>query len=275
MPASPVTRRAFAGRFTQRLFDFTTTDSDPTLRPLPAGSSTAVGAIGITGVLTYTGRHADGRPWSGSATTAATLDGDYRFFSRTYGARADTYVAGELSVARAGATDPTLPTGRTIWVKSAKPAAIKTENYPAGYVARGYSELRRWTPPAAPLGALLVTHDGVDLGERSAVLATNIEWGLRNVIKVTAPLPNVSGWRLVVTPTTGAISGSFVLRDSIPVPGRPNRIVNRTVTFAGALRAADPLAAGTDAPLGSATYLVAPLVVGQPTLSGELTLRRP
>lgn len=275
LPASPVTRRAFAGRFTQRLFDYASTDADPALRPLPFGSATAVGAVGITGVLTFTGRHADGRPWSGSATTSAALDGDYRFFSRTYGARADTYVAGELSVTRAGAADPTAPTGRVVWVKSPKLPTVKTENYPLGYAARGYSELRRWIPPSAPQGALRVSHAGVELGQRSSVLPTDIEWAVKNVIKVVAPLPNVANWRLVVTPATGALTGSFVLRDAIPVPGRPDRFVNRTVSFAGALRSPDPLAGGADAPLGSATFMLTPLVTGQPILSGELTIQRP
>lgn len=296
LPAADKTRGAFAGAYTLRLAEFAPM-AEADERELPTGSGLATATVAKNGPLVISGALPDGKKLTGTLAVSATRAGDYLMFARPYGARAQSYVAGRVQTRRAGETAPTAdePGVPLVWRKGVKPATVKTELFAGGFAVAGVSELRRWTAPsnAVPLatllgldvadaGVLAVEYAGAELGGSSAALPVAVALDARGLVSVGGA--NASKWNLKITPTKGSFAGSFILSDSVIVPGKSGKsdttkIVKRTVKFSGVLRQPDANATEESEEarelVGEANYLVPALVKGGEVPNGSLKLSKP
>jgi hypothetical protein len=275
-------------------------------RALPLGAGHASASIAATGVMTLTGKLADGTTLT--TTAKADADGVYRVFARPYARRLQSVVAGELALEAhpdqtrfrnrffVGAGDSSL-----IWTKAALPSTgTQDKAYRAGFEARVQAVLDPWLAPSArvatingvsvPAGTLVqrlglaelataassvattfVLEDESALGARAAFLPATLNLSALGAFTVPAPLPvavNNPAFTLRVTPTTGAFTGSFTLSD---IPAGTTRAVVRKVTVSGTLRQGPESETAT---LGHAHFLLDPVVGDTSTeqVSGELQL---
>ncbi|MBC8008512.1 MAG: MBG-2 domain-containing protein [Burkholderiales bacterium] len=271
--------------------------------PFPEGTGHALGTIDASGNLKLAGRLADGSILTATLAPDSTVA--YRLFALPYAKRLDSQIAGTLSLSN----HPELAPRRHIsvassqslyWTKATLPPTTKTpdKSYRAGFgpLAVGIT-LDPWLPPVPavslaqrlelsvnPLGAAnFVPAFGpgsLDLGASFGRLPTQLSLSAKNIVAVPVTTPlNPSKFALVVVPTTGAFSGSFVLTDTVPAPTVKNpaatKIVDRKVTFTGVLR--QPPASENPTYFGAGHFLV-PALPGATDTSqpvGDLRLRFP
>ena len=252
---------------------------------VPAGAGWAVATIDAKGLLKLTGKLADGTGLTASLAADVSSHPGYRLFLQPYlPARTGAFIAGAFTlkphpdvagrriVAFEDAADLT-------WVKARRDLDT---SYRAGF---GPVETRftldPWLPPAAAkVGVPAITltqrlgltanqftaqHSTIssasfdDLAKTLGLNATT------NIVSVTAPLANLTKWKVTVTPATGAFVGSFELTDS----GK-----KRLVPFAGIMR--QPSSTDTSGLIGDGNFLL-PSLLSAPNneiLSGEIGFER-
>lgn len=244
---------------------------------VPAGGGWASGIVSPAGVLTLSGRLADGTVFTTALAADRMDDPGHRLFVQPYRpARAQSFLGGAFQLL----PHPVLagqryaPAAALVWKKAGLNAdpAYRTGFGPVETVLI----LDPWRKPSAsaPLPALL----GLDAGQISvqhsatgsdshAALPTKLFLDARGTASVLLPLttpPNSTRWKIAFKAATGAFSGSFELRDG---PAK------RTASFTGILRQPhDP----ADTLIGSSHFLQSALP-GAPTnerLSGEVLLQR-
>jgi hypothetical protein len=267
----------------------------------PEASGHATAAIDAKGRLKLAGRLADGAPIT--ATLAPDQTGAYRLFSRPYGKRTASLLAGEFPLlAHPDALRfpgrrhlPASAEVRLAWQKAPLPLetapARRDKSYRAGIAAAPRLVIDPWLPPAArpaPItllgrlgleapaeGANLVLEfgpDTLDLGQSALSLPITGRLapggGFTLVSPVTTPA-NATRFSLKVTPATGVFTGGFTLSDQIaPPPAKP---VVRKVAFRGVLRQRPDLAPGAEPEIGAASFLLAPPgVAGAESVAGEI-----
>jgi hypothetical protein len=221
-------------------------------------------------VLTLKGFTADGIPLT--ASLKPTVDDTYLLWVNPYGTRTDSFLAGALPL-QAHPETTRFPgrayiprdAGLLTWQKAALPANTATakldKSYRAGFGPLGVEvSLDPWLPPATKAsgnipagtlaqrlglatsattsGALTMSHgsDDLDLGARETLLPAAATLSPAGVL--TATNAAATAWTIKITPTTGAFTGSFTLRDPAPTPTKPSATVDRKVTFSGVLRQA-------------------------------------
>jgi hypothetical protein len=248
------------------------TDSSlPASRSWPHGSGFATAPIAsTTGVMTLKGFTADGLPLT--ASLKPTVDDTYLLWVNPYGTRTDSFLAGALPL-RAHPESTRFPdrsyiprdAGLLTWQKAALPANTATakldKSYRAGFGPLSVEvSLDPWLPPATKAsgnipagtlaqrlglvanitssGAMSLYHgsDDLDLGAREGLLPATATLTPAGVF--TATNAAATAWTIKITPTTGAFSGSFTLRDPAPTPAKPSATADRKVTFSGVLRQA-------------------------------------
>ncbi|MEI6715941.1 MAG: immunoglobulin domain-containing protein [Verrucomicrobiota bacterium] len=239
------------------------TSSDVQKRDYPHGANYASVVIApATGILTFTGKLADGTAISGGLKPDPK--GGYRLL--IFGSRWNTYLSGQLSLM----AHP--DTGRfpnSFYIPSSSEESFlvwanvgdaKDNSYRAGFGPVNYRvSLDPWHAPVT--GSKTVTAhtlgqqlglvsggtesatisvdygpDSIDLGALGASLPTAVSMAPGGVVSVpvTATLPvNVTKWMISVTPTTGVFTGSFSLVDVVTSLATRH---TRNVTFSGILR---------------------------------------
>lgn len=188
-----------------------------------------------------------------------------------------SYRAGFGPLAVAVTLDPWLPPA------AAKAAKAATKTSPAIAAVPAVSLAQRLELAVNPLGAAsFVPRFGpgsLDLGASVGRLPTRLSLSAKNIVTVAAPVTtpvNPSKFALVVVPTTGAFSGSFILSDTVPAPTAKNpaatKNVDRKVTFTGVLRQAPD--DETPSFFGAGLFLVPALTGATDTSqpSGEIRL---
>lgn len=280
--------------------------------PIPGGSGHATATISAsTGILTVKGFVSDGYPLTGAfkPTLQNTPGTTYLLWTNPYGLRTESFVSGHLSL-QSHPEQSRFPgryyvpseSGRFIWQKAALPSvpAPKTpdKSYRAGFGPLGIQvALDPWLPPATmatptvPAGSLvqrlglghsstatgefILSHDTdeLDLGARETLLP--VEATLSSFGVFTAANAAATAWKIKLTPTTGAFTGSFILSDTIPAPTATNpfaaKIVLRTATFSGTLHQS-PV---DETAIGTGYYLLPGFVKTDEHLSGEIRFTAP
>lgn len=292
--ATSKARTGFVGRYTLRLLDVSPLDAEEA-RPFAPGTGHAVGSGTANGTLALAGTFPDGSKLTLSLPAAAVEDGDYRYFVRPNGARASSYAAGRITDPRFAVASPK-GGDAFVWRKAKSPLLTTTEFFKDGFALAGRHELRRWSPPvvAAPtksilaitlpdrlaldpvdLGEFAITYHDADLGGSAGALPAEATLGGTN--KITVAGDNPSRWAMSVNVMTGAVSGSFILNDSVVLTaGKPVTTVKRTVKFLGVLRQPDALLdAAADADLGGGYFIVGPLLKGGPSSFGGIRFAEP
>jgi hypothetical protein len=114
------------------------------------------------------------------------------------------------------------------------PATKASGAIPAGTLAQRLNLATNVTSS----GALNIAHgpDALDLGARETLLPAAATLSPAGVL--TATNAAATAWTIKITPTTGAFTGTFTLRDPAPTQTKPSATVDRKVTFSGVLRQA-------------------------------------
>ncbi|MBC8008886.1 MAG: hypothetical protein H7067_02160, partial [Burkholderiales bacterium] len=127
----------------------------------------------------------------------------------------------------------------------------------------------------ADMGEFTITHQDAELGGSGGTLPATAVLGVNNKVTVATANPNL--WTMSVNIATGAVSGSFVLKDSVVLTvGKPATTVPRTVKFLGVLRQPDPMLDAADDPdLGGGYFIVGPLLKGGASSFGGIRFAEP
>lgn len=245
---------------------------------VPVGAGWATGTISTAGVLTLTGKLADGTAFTSALSPDVDPDPGYRLFIQPYlVARTQSYLAGAFSLV----PHPTLVGRRYLeqtaltWKKAGLPADI---SYRAGFgPVPTVMMIDPWQAPAGAntlavrLGltgsSFAVSHSATGSASQ-ALLATRVLLTTANKVTVQTPVTspvNVTKWNTSLTVGTGTFTGSFEVTDGLQ---------KRPVTFSGILR--QP-AEGADTVIGDGHYIL-PALTGAPTnekVSGEILFLRP
>lgn len=259
-------------------------DSTPNVLPKPNGYGHATAAIDAKGKLTLVGMLADG-----TKITAALLpDGDagYRLYLLPYKGRLDSYCASWIEPGE----HPDLP-GRGIITADdmlslywAKAAGIKDANYRGGIPESTCRMLLDpWLPPVTktPIttlpqrlelngtGDIEVFHEGSPGGLTfpGAGLPALVQMNpAGKVIVPVATPPNPTKWQLLVTPATGAFTGSHNALDGTK---------SVTVKYTGVMRQPPSTEAAPE--LIGAGFGIVPQLTGQTagTTSTSIEFERP
>lgn len=262
---------------------YTLITSLPSESGAPAGPGFATATIAAkTGLLKLTGKLGDGTTLT--ASLSPSTDRTYRLWLNPYGKRLNSYVAGELVLRTHPATTrfPGLyhvpfDEGVLWWAKAASPAKPQDASYRQGFGPLQLAvSLDPWLPPSTkavtlngvsvPAGtlaqrlglgtgstALYLDHGAID--GMAAVALPEVASLIGSVLQIAAPDP--TAWKVTsLNTTTGAIAGSFTLRD--PISLTPPKLVVRTVAFSGVLRQRPTTTSSEDNLLGSAQFLFAP-----------------
>lgn len=239
--------------------------------PKPVGHGFATAAIDAKGKMTFAGSLPDGT----KITTSLLPDADagYRLYLMPYAGRVDSYCAAWFEPDE----HPDLP-GRGIitaannlslyWAKAASVPATKDANYRGGIPESICPILMDpWQPPTtkAPIVTLpqrlvLDGNGGMDasytglpgsLGLTGLPLTVFMDAAGKVSVPVTTP-PNPRGWKITVTPATGAFSGSHTALDGTK---------SVTVNFSGVLR--QPAASEAPGALIGGGFGIVPQLTGQ------------
>jgi hypothetical protein len=240
------------------------------------GAGWATAKVDFTGKMTLTGKLADGATiTAGMAADVAGRPG-YRFFVQPYAAlRKDSYVGGSFTLMphpRLAGKSYVAGSDLT-WVKAGQP---KDLGYRSGFgPVTSTLRIDPWQAPTTTnrLAARLeLGLDGRWQVEHSqtasfshASLPTLLGVSATNVVSVLTPLANQRKWKMTITPTTGAYTGSFELLDLMEV---------RKVNFSGVLRQTPTLA---DDLIGAGHYMLPALKTAQSNeqTSGAVFFWRP
>jgi hypothetical protein len=250
---------------------------------LPAGQAVPVGAgwatakVDATGKMTLTGKLADGTAFTAGVAADVAEKPGYRFFVQPYAAlRKDSYVGGSFTlVPHPRVAGKSYVAGSNLtWVKAGQ---LKDVGYRLGFgPVTSTLRIDPWQVPTTTnrLSARLelgvdgrwqVEHSSTGNPVHAALLPAFVGVSATNVVSVLAPLANTRKWKMTLTPTTGAYSGSFELLDLLEV---------RTVNFSGVLRQTPTL---TDDLIGAGHYLLPALKTAQSNeqKSGAVLFWRP
>ncbi len=227
----------------------------------PGGSGYAVVTVSTTGLMTFTGKAGDGTTLTASLTPGP--DRNYLLFLNP-NLRAASYLAGKLNLnARPDSGFHIVPatTGSDLqWAKAAKTTDV---SYRGGIPNVGLRvSMEPWkTVPTVPAGQTLGSFLGMgedkvfDLGltggfnaaTYSARIPTKLGLTKLNKFRIAAgmagsPSPIMDTiwanyFTLSVAPTTGLMTGTLKIEDSVPsaILGRPPTIVKRTITITGVM----------------------------------------
>ncbi|MFZ4593389.1 MAG: cadherin-like beta sandwich domain-containing protein [Verrucomicrobiaceae bacterium] len=228
---------------------------DPTWEGVPAGAGWATAKVDATGKMSLTGKLADGTAFT--AGVAADMAGrpSYRFFVQPYATlRKDSYVGGSFTlVPHPRLAGKSYVAGSNLtWIKAGQ---LKDLGYRSGFgPVTSTLRIDPWQAPTTTNRLATRLELGVDgrwevehsqTGSLSHVaLPTLVAVSATNVVSVVAPLANARKWKVTITPTTGAYTGSFELLDLTEV---------RKVNFSGVLRQTPTL---TDDLIGAGYYLL-------------------
>ena len=241
------------------------------VRPIPAGSGYATFTVPPSGAFTLVAKLPDGS--SLSAFVRPDANGGYRLFGRPHGARAHSYLAGELRLKDLGPTT-------VVWRKSIATGTVIDANFRAGFAMDGTATPASWTPPRAATTALPAITWADTLGLELGTGVFSFEIG-------GAELPGASGLpgdlaidtagKVTLSPTTtanprkfaftatgknGAVAGSFILLDG------------RKVSFSAAMRRASG-SAPEGRMIGRGFFIVPPATKGAESITGEIRLVAP
>jgi hypothetical protein len=274
--------------------------------PIPRGSGHATATIATAnGVLGIKGFLADGSLLTASLnpTLPSQAEGPtYLLWANPYGSRTESFVAGVLPLSPhpeqtrfAGRHYTPFANGLFTWKKAGLPTnpPPKTldKSYRAGFGPLGVQvALDPWLAPStkattkAPIipagtlaqrlalletGTLTVIHDTTELGfgDRASPLPFSATLSATGVF--TAANASATAWKLKITPTTGAFTGSFQLSDQLaPLPAKA---VVRTVNFSGTLRQAP----SGETLIGTGFFLVPGFAKSDEQPSGEIRFTSP
>ncbi|MCX6855328.1 MAG: hypothetical protein NTV80_10535 [Verrucomicrobia bacterium] len=248
----------------------------------PAGSGYATVTIGTTGLLTMIGKAGDG-----TAIVASLSPGpnrNYLLFLNP-NLRAASYIAGKLNLtARPDAGFHISPATTGSDLQWAKVGKITDISYRSGIPNVGLLvSMEPWkTVPTLPAGQTLGSFLGLDLNEifnlnfvgefntttYAQYIPTKLELTKLNKFRVAermlgAPSPILdTKWATIFTlsvaPTTGLITGTLKIEDSIPPTtiGRPPTTVKRTITISGVML---QLPSGDTSPFARGLVSIPPL----------------
>ncbi len=243
--------------------------------PKPTGSGFATAAIDAKGKMNFAGALADGTKITSSLLPDANAG--YRLYLMPYTGRLNSYCAAwiepqeHLDSALAGRGLITLADNLSLyWAKAAPEPASKDTNYRGGIPSSKCSiTMDPWLPPTTKAPIFTVpqrlvlngTGDFIPLFESGVSsltpsIPTLLRMDSKGGVSVNLPVvtpANPSGYKITVTPATGAFSGSFNLTDGS---------VKRLVNFSGVMRQ-PPLAEVTPVVIGAGLGIV-------PQLSGSL-----
>jgi hypothetical protein len=249
---------------------------------LPAGDDVPAGAGWATckadekGVMTLTGVLADGTRFTSSMAADVAEKPGYRLFVQPYtAARKDSYVAGSFTlVPHPRLAGKSYVAGSNLtWVKAGQ---IKDLGYRSGFgPVTTTLRIDPWQAPTTAnrmatrleLGASGqwdVEHSSTGSDSHIA-LPKIVGVSASNGVSVVAPLPNTRKWKMTLTPTTGAYTGSFELQEVTE---------SRKVNFSGVLRQTATLEDGL---IGAGHYLL-PALKNAPSneqTSGAMLFWRP
>jgi hypothetical protein len=212
--------------------------------------------------MTLIGKLADGTAFTaGMAADVAEKPG-YRFFVQPYATlRKDSYVGGRFTlVPHPRLAGKSYVAGSSLtWMKAGQ---LKDLGYRSGFgPVTSTLRIDPWQVPTTTHRLAARLELGVDgrwqvehsqTGSLSHVaLPTLVAVSATNVVSVVAPLANARKWKVTITPTTGAYTGSFELLDLTEV---------RKVNFSGVLRQTPTL---TDDLIGAGHYLLPALKTDQ------------
>jgi hypothetical protein len=268
-------------------------------RPIPEGAGYAVATITDSGKLTMAGKLADGT----SFTIAAQHDDSnaYRLFAKPYGKRLGQRLGGYLPLTHSE-NFQMAPRARNRMVESPfvweKPGLAADKSYRQGFgPAIIQANMEQWLPPIArvPAKGSVPETPALSLVQRMGLATTGPDLGLFEVDylsdalsedqivtlppsaslqpsgKVSLLSAGTSGFKLKVTPKTGAFTGEFQVAELDTASAKP---VTRKVKFAGALRQ------GSDADsafLGAGHFILPPLknAASKESVSGAILLYAP
>ncbi len=234
----------------------------PTGQAVPVGAGWATAKVDATGKMTLIGKLADGTAFTaGMAADVAEKPG-YRFFVQPYATlRKDSYVGGRFTlVPHPRLAGKSYVAGSSLtWMKAGQ---LKDLGYRSGFgPVTSTLRIDPWQVPTTTHRLAARLELGVDgrwqvehsqTGSLSHVaLPTLVAVSATNVVSVVAPLANARKWKVTITPTTGAYTGSFELLDLTEV---------RKVNFSGVLRQTPTL---TDDLIGAGHYLLPALKTDQ------------
>jgi hypothetical protein len=254
---------------------------NPDVRPIPEGSGYAAMKIAANGVMTLTGKNADGTPLTASLASAA--DASYRLYAKP-STVVGSYVGGWIQLTeRVG--EPGVyhgveaDNGDLYWAlgASSKSAAYKAGFGPLLMTAR----VEPWENLFAPF-QIDPTDDDLDTSDdwdgifgvdifgagitNGGGNTNNLPESLRLLVGGTIGLttPNLSGWSISVNTTTGVFTGSFTVTDTL----------TRKVSFSGILLqlASDDATGGL---FGQGYFLLPSTVKKGPALSGAVEFVAP
>jgi hypothetical protein len=227
----------------------------PTGQAVPVGAGWATAKVDATGKMTLIGKLADETAFTaGMAADVAEKPG-YRFFVQPYATlRKDSYVGGSFTlVPHPRLAGKSYVAGSNLtWIKAGQ---LKDLGYRSGFgPVTSTLRIDPWQAPTTTHRLAARLELGVDgrwevehsqTGSLSHVaLPTLVAVSATNVVSVVAPLANARKWKVTITPTTGAYTGSFELLDLTEV---------RKVNFSGVLRQTPTL---TDDLIGAGYYLL-------------------
>jgi hypothetical protein len=250
----------------------------------PAGSGYATVTIGTTGLLTMVGKAGDGTAIVASLTPGPNRN--YLLFLNP-NLRAASYIAGKLNLTARPGPDvgfhitPATTGSDLQWAKVGK---ITDISYRTGIPNVGLLvSMEPWkTVPTLPAGQTLGSFLGLDLNEifnlnfvgefntttYAQYIPTKLELTKLNKFRVAermlgAPSPILdTKWATIFTlsvaPTTGLITGTLKIEDSIPPTtiGRPPTTVKRTITISGVML---QLPSGDTSPFARGLVSIPPL----------------
>ena len=249
---------------------------EPTWEGVPAGAGWATAKVDASGKMTLIGKLADGTAFTaGLAADVAGRPG-YRLFVQPYASmRKDSHFGGSFTLAphpRLAGKSYVAGSNLT-WVKVGQ---LKDLGYRSGFgPVTSTLRIDPWQAPTTTNRLAARLELGVDgrwLVEHSftgSLLHDALPMLLRvsatNVVNVVSPLANTRKWKMTITPTTGAYTGSFELLDLTEL---------RKVNFSGVLRQTPTL---TDDLIGAGHYLLPALKAAPSTeqTSGAMLFWRP
>lgn len=247
----------------------------------PGGSGYATVAISTAGLMTFTGKAGDGTALTASLTPGPNRN--YLLFLNP-NTRALSYLAGKLNLtARPDSGFHIVPATTGVDLQWAKVGKTTDVSYRSGIPNVGLRvSMEPWkTVPTVPAGQTLGTFLGMgedkvfDLSIAGDFNPANYgsriptKLGLTKLNKfrvaggiagapdpITASAEWVKYVALAVAPTTGLVTGTIKISDSVPVLGKPNITVLRTLTFSGVMLQPP---AGNTAPFAHGFFTIPPL----------------
>lgn len=253
---APKTTADFAGKYTLAM-----TQAAAAVAGTPGGTGYAVISVSTTGLMTFTGKAGDGTALTASLTPGP--ERNYLLFLNP-NLRASSYIAGKLNlIARPDSGFHIVPAATGVDLQWAKAAKTTDVSYRSGIANTGLLvTMEPWkTVPTVPVGQTLGSFLGLDLDKvfnlnftgdfNTTTYAVRIptKLGLTklNQFRIAAgmagsPSPILDTlwagyFTLSVAPTTGLMTGSLKIEDSVPstILGRPATIVKRTITISGVM----------------------------------------